>query len=216
MSCGRLASGSSLPRPPTASRYPREARHRRRRPRRVGARLGSQKAGEVSAWRRQLQHLLAGARVTRGQERTQEVCFECLQEPRPELCLGMQGGAIKPCNTMNCLAILGYIATPWARSGEEQAISPAQARVPLENPLPARPAALRYRRADVVLSTWLHARRAEPGVRAADVLDADIRSAKSRALAEQRSSEPSRRWGVISELQPEDFARAIKAANETA
>jgi hypothetical protein len=67
-----------------------------------------------------------------------------------------------------------------------------------------------------VLSTWLHARRALPEAQAADVLDADIRSAKSRALAEQRRSEISTRWGVVSELQSEDFARAIRAANETA
>lgn len=80
---------------------------------------------------------------------------------------------------------------------------------------PTRSAALRYRRADVVLSTWLHARRALPEAQAADVLDADIRSAKSRALAEQRRSEISTRWGVVSELQSEDFARAIRAANET-
>ncbi|HEX6242783.1 MAG TPA: helix-turn-helix transcriptional regulator [Polyangiales bacterium] len=81
---------------------------------------------------------------------------------------------------------------------------------------PTRAAALRYRRAAVVLSTWLEAPRPARTAQAADVLDADIRSAKSRAAAEQQRSQISRRWGVLSELQPEDFARAIGAAHETA
>ena len=78
--------------------------------------------------------------------------------------------------------------------------------------------ARRYRRADVVLISWLNTARPKRAValRAPDVLDADIRSDKSRELAEERRSAISRRWGIVSELQPEDFARAIGAANEPA
>lgn len=75
---------------------------------------------------------------------------------------------------------------------------------------------LRYRRAEVVLSSWLSTPRPKTSARAADVLDVDIRSPKSRALSEKQQSAISRQWGVVSELQPSDFARAIGAANATA
>lgn len=80
---------------------------------------------------------------------------------------------------------------------------------------PARDLALRYRRAEVVLSSWRRAPRPELSVGTADVLDADLRSDKSRALAEDQRSSISRAWGVVSAIQPNDFARAIGAANET-
>lgn len=80
---------------------------------------------------------------------------------------------------------------------------------------PARDLALRYRRAEVVLSSWCRAPRPAVSAGTADVLDADIRSDKSRAIAEDQRSSISRAWGVVSAIQPQDFARAIGAANET-
>ncbi len=76
------------------------------------------------------------------------------------------------------------------------------------------PVASRYRRAAVVLSAWLHTPRPEHRGEAQDVLDASIRSEKSLAMVELRRSPISARWGIVSELLPADFARAIEAASE--
>jgi transcriptional regulator with XRE-family HTH domain len=81
---------------------------------------------------------------------------------------------------------------------------------------PGRALALLYRRAEVVLASWLHTPRPKRSAQAADVLDADIRSDKSRAVAGKKRSTISRKWGIVSELQPADFARAIGAASEAA
>jgi transcriptional regulator with XRE-family HTH domain len=81
---------------------------------------------------------------------------------------------------------------------------------------PPRALAMRYQRAEVVLSTWLRTPRPKAAAKTADVLDVDIRSDKSRALTEKQRSRISKRWGVLSEIQPDDFARAVAAANATA
>lgn len=71
-----------------------------------------------------------------------------------------------------------------------------------------------YRRATVVLSSWLEALRPESVPATQDVLDASIRSDKSRAFIERHRSPISARWGVVSEIGPDDFGNAIEAANE--
>ncbi|MEY4579182.1 MAG: Helix-turn-helix domain [Pseudomonadota bacterium] len=81
---------------------------------------------------------------------------------------------------------------------------------------PQRAVSLRYRRAQVVFSTWLNVPRPKPVSAQVDVLDTDIRTEKSRVIAERQRSPLSAAWGIVSELQPEDFSRAIGAANETA
>jgi transcriptional regulator with XRE-family HTH domain len=79
----------------------------------------------------------------------------------------------------------------------------------------AAPAVVRrYRRAEVVLSSWLRSPRPSHGRTSEDVLDQDIRSEKTRTLVAQERSPISARWGILSELSPEDFAGAIEAASE--
>jgi HTH-type transcriptional regulator/antitoxin HipB len=76
-----------------------------------------------------------------------------------------------------------------------------------------RPWAKRYRRAILVLGTALEeadARR--QGKPATDLLDPDIRSARTRRQIEASSSRISRRWGIVSALQPEDFVRALRGS----
>jgi transcriptional regulator with XRE-family HTH domain len=78
-----------------------------------------------------------------------------------------------------------------------------------------RPWALRYRRADVVLETFLDfAWNSQPALpdQAPDVLDAEIRSAKTREAVRASSSAISKRWGIVTRLQPSDFVRALEAA----
>jgi transcriptional regulator with XRE-family HTH domain len=75
-------------------------------------------------------------------------------------------------------------------------------------------AALRYRRAQVILSSWLRAQRPAREAGREDVIDQDIRSEKSRARVLQQRTAISARWGVLSELSPKDFAAAIEAASE--
>jgi len=75
--------------------------------------------------------------------------------------------------------------------------------------------ASRCRRAEVILSAWLCVPRPQRPAGAVDVLDAGIRSEKSRALVEQRRSPISARWGILSELTVEDFARAMAGAHNS-
>jgi transcriptional regulator with XRE-family HTH domain len=81
---------------------------------------------------------------------------------------------------------------------------------------PPREWARRYRRAAVILEAELEAGRAlRPAPNrewAPQVLDPSIRSTKTRKQVESSGSEISRRWGIVTGLHPEDFARALEAA----
>lgn len=72
------------------------------------------------------------------------------------------------------------------------------------------------RRAEVVLGTFLDGVNAErasrPSVPALDILDADIRSKQTLEEVVASSSPISRRWGIVTSLQPRDFAEALRAA----
>lgn len=81
----------------------------------------------------------------------------------------------------------------------------------------------RYRRALLVLETALdfvppHPRPAfasiDPEIHPPDILDAGIRSKQSLKEARTLSSAVSRRFGIVSKLQPSHFVEALKAARE--
>jgi hypothetical protein len=75
--------------------------------------------------------------------------------------------------------------------------------------------AQRYRRADVVLATFLEfVRGSQPALHDAvlDVLDAEIRSMETRGVVRATSSAISQRWRIVTRLQPDDFVRALEAA----
>jgi transcriptional regulator with XRE-family HTH domain len=89
---------------------------------------------------------------------------------------------------------------------------------------PPPPLSKRYRRALLVLDTALdfvppHLRVAatssDPEIHPPDVLDGTIRTKQSRNEAHASSSSISRRFGIISKLQPAHFAEALKAARES-
>jgi len=72
------------------------------------------------------------------------------------------------------------------------------------------------RRASVLLRTFADAVRADVYLRspgAPDVLDANIRSRQSHDDVAASSSPISKRWRVVTSLQPEDFARALASAH---
>lgn len=81
---------------------------------------------------------------------------------------------------------------------------------------------LKYRRAEVLLKSFLALDW--PGRRlgelkdsvldSGDVLDLDIASEKSLAQACKESSDVSKRWGVITRIQTQDFRQALRAARE--
>lgn len=86
----------------------------------------------------------------------------------------------------------------------------------LERPV-RRPVALGYRRAIVVLDTFLssvrgaaHAERDVPP----DLLDETARSAETHRALVAASSAISKRWQIVTDLQPEDFAEALRAARD--
>jgi transcriptional regulator with XRE-family HTH domain len=82
----------------------------------------------------------------------------------------------------------------------------------LDGPLP-RPWAQLYRRAAVVLDSFQEsAAWRSTNARAPDVLDAQIRTKKTLEEVRASSSPISHKWGIVTGLQPADFAAALKAA----
>jgi hypothetical protein len=60
--------------------------------------------------------------------------------------------------------------------------------------------------------TARHARRPDRETTTLDVLDPEIRSKRTRELVEASRSSISRRWGIVTGLQPADFSRALRSA----
>ena len=72
----------------------------------------------------------------------------------------------------------------------------------------------RAARALTVLNGELEHFGAEPGLSAPDLFDPTIRSSRSRDLVwEHQATDISRRWGIVSELQPDDFRKALWSAH---
>ena len=75
-----------------------------------------------------------------------------------------------------------------------------------------------YRRALLVLQNFLQASsaRLEPDAAAEalvpDVLDQEIRSKRTLDEVRARGSDISTRWGIVSRLQPDDFAHALRSS----
>lgn len=80
-----------------------------------------------------------------------------------------------------------------------------------------RTAARRWHRARTVLGDFIARHPApEPSSPArVDHFDPGVRSERTLAQVVASSSEISRKWGVVSELQPADFADALRAADVT-
>jgi transcriptional regulator with XRE-family HTH domain len=84
-------------------------------------------------------------------------------------------------------------------------------RLELRGPL-HRPIAQRYRRAEVVLDTYFDF-TVEPEDVVLDLLDVTIASPKTRRDVAVASSAISKRWGIVTDLQPEDFVEALRGAH---
>jgi transcriptional regulator with XRE-family HTH domain len=79
------------------------------------------------------------------------------------------------------------------------------------------PWAQRYRRAQTLLGAFLESAAAPQAARsqtavAADILDPGIRSKRTLEEVRASSSDISRRWHVVTRLQPENFAEALRGA----
>lgn len=94
-------------------------------------------------------------------------------------------------------------------------------------PPPAPPWGRLYRRASVVLSTFLEwASKVHRDVAVLDedfrggaagpldVLDDDIRSQETLEQVKNASSPISRRWGLVTSIQPADFTQALRASRD--
>jgi transcriptional regulator with XRE-family HTH domain len=103
-----------------------------------------------------------------------------------------------------------------------------QAAIALDSkpPLPA-PWGRLYRRASVILSTFLEwASKAHRNVTVLaedfggveggplDILDDDIRSHETLEQVKAASSRISRRWGLVTNIQPADFTKALRASRD--
>jgi transcriptional regulator with XRE-family HTH domain len=75
----------------------------------------------------------------------------------------------------------------------------------------------RARRSEIVLKTFLSPLRnmldRQPSASPPDIFDPSIRSQKSLDAVQAESSDISRRWNIVSALQPQDFEQAIRAAS---
>ncbi len=86
---------------------------------------------------------------------------------------------------------------------------------------PPRALAQRYRRTNTVLDLFMDlatSEAASPSLTtrapSQDLLDAVIGSPKTRLEVAEASSDISKRWGIITSLQPEDFVNALRAAHD--
>lgn len=94
----------------------------------------------------------------------------------------------------------------WVAENVVEAIRATRAKLP-----PRHQRALR--RAQVVLESFLeNVGRHLGALPATDILDSNIRSTASRHSVQAGSSEPSKRWHVVTAIQPGDFANALEAA----
>lgn len=107
------------------------------------------------------------------------------------------------------LATLGFPARlPWL-------VENLHAALFLNRVAPGRVAAARWHRARTVLGDFI-ARHPGPqsgAISRFDHLDSSLRSDRSLAQVLASASEISRKWGVVSELQPEHFADALRSAD---
>ena len=76
----------------------------------------------------------------------------------------------------------------------------------------------RYRRTLVVLDAFLdfttsHNATDFSSTSAPDILDSDIRSKQSLIKVQASSTAASKRWGIVTSLQPLDFGNALKDAH---
>jgi transcriptional regulator with XRE-family HTH domain len=75
-----------------------------------------------------------------------------------------------------------------------------------------------YRRAEIVLGTFVELLTSDQRLQAGhsestlDLLDTGIRSKKTLEEVRASSSSISRRWGIVTTLQPEDFLEALRGA----
>jgi transcriptional regulator with XRE-family HTH domain len=74
----------------------------------------------------------------------------------------------------------------------------------------------RYRRAHVLLDSFLAFVADQPGraATAPDILDRNIRTKQTLEEVSAAGSSISRRWGIFTSLQPEDFATALRSARD--
>jgi len=89
----------------------------------------------------------------------------------------------------------------------------------LQGTLP-RPLVQRYKRAEVVLAMFVDSNgplagdsSQARGARPLDLLDGTIGSLKTSRQTAEASSEISKRWGIVTELLPEDFVEALRATH---
>jgi transcriptional regulator with XRE-family HTH domain len=85
---------------------------------------------------------------------------------------------------------------------------------------PPRPRTRTYKRAEVVLQLFLdfvisnhHGRLFDYPNAPPDILDRGIRTNELLADVRAASSQPSRRWGIVTRLQPRDFEDALRAVD---
>ena len=78
-----------------------------------------------------------------------------------------------------------------------------------------RPAATRWHRSVAVLGDFVsrHPPPASEAPRRLDHIDVGIRSKRALAQVQADASDISRKWGIVSDLQPADFADALRAAD---
>jgi transcriptional regulator with XRE-family HTH domain len=93
----------------------------------------------------------------------------------------------------------------------ENTVEAIRLELPAVTPAPWRRL---YNRARVVLEAFLTFVQAEAHEKASapDVLDVGIRSKKTLEEVAASSSPISRRWGIVTTLQPEDFVQALRGA----
>lgn len=144
------------------------------------------------------------------------VIRETLLSPRsPRLLVALSPVVVGNLDALNLdvlhheLATIGYpTRLPWLVENVHAALSligAGRGRLPVAQ----------WHRARVVLGDFIvrHPLPAPAGVPGLDHLDTSIRTDRSLAAVNATASEISKRWGVVTALQPADFAEALREAD---
>lgn len=185
-----------------------------------------------------LQNALARLGATHQQESTEVVPSDdldsvedairgALTSTSPRLISALAPVIVNHADRINFRKLRGELAATGYENRLEWVLENTRAALEEEihqSPPPPPALSKRYRRARLVLDTALdfvppHLRvgstSIDPDIHPPDVLDGTIRSKQSRNEAHASSSSISRRFGIISKLQPAHFAEALKAARES-
>ncbi len=145
----------------------------------------------------------------------QNAILEALVDATPRVITAVAPVLIRNTRRINLWKVLAGLSAlglerrlPWLIDNTKAAIEMIKARKP------ARALSSNYRKAELPLELFLSKAQDLPTTGALDVLDQTISTLKTVEELQLKGSDASRRWGIVTAIQPADFVDALEAADE--